>query len=57
VMSIYMVAFRGGMPIGSLIGGWLANTTSAPTVLTINGILMSLVAAWFLLKNPEVRAL
>jgi predicted MFS family arabinose efflux permease len=57
VMSIYMVAFRGGMPIGSLIGGWLANMTGAPTVLTINGILMSLVAAWFLLKNPEVRAL
>jgi predicted MFS family arabinose efflux permease len=57
VMSIYMVAFRGGMPIGSLIGGWIANMTGAPTVLTVNGILMSLVAAWFLLKNPDVRAL
>jgi MFS family permease len=57
VMSIYMVAFRGGMPLGSLVGGWLANTTSAPMVLTINGILMSIVAAWFLLKNPDVRAL
>ena len=57
VMSIYMVAFRGGMPIGSLVGGWLANTTSAPTVLTVNGMLLSLVAAWFLLKNAEVRQL
>ena len=25
VMSIYMVAFRGGMPLGSLVGGWIAN--------------------------------
>ena len=57
VMSIYMVAFRGGMPIGSLAGGWLANATSAPAVLTVNGLLLSAVAAWFLLKNAEVRQL
>ena len=57
VMSIYMVAFRGGMPIGSLVGGWLANATSAPAVLTVNGLLLSAVAAWFLLKNAEVRQL
>ncbi len=30
VMSIYMVAFRGGMPLGSLVGGWIATLTSAP---------------------------
>ena len=30
VMSIYMVAFRGGMPLGSLVAGWLATLTSAP---------------------------
>ncbi len=30
VMSLYMVAFRGGMPLGSLAGGWLATLTSAP---------------------------
>ena len=57
VMSIYMVAFRGGMPLGSLVGGWLANMTNAPAVLTVNGVLFSLVAAWFLLKNPQVREL
>jgi MFS family permease len=57
VMSIYMVAFRGGMPLGSLVGGWLANISSAPTVLTVNGILLSIVAAWFLNKSAEVRAL
>jgi predicted MFS family arabinose efflux permease len=57
VMSIYMVAFRGGMPLGSLAAGWIANMTSAPTILTINGILLSLIAAWFLLRSYGVREL
>ena len=57
VMSIYMVAFRGGMPLGSLVSGWIASITSAPTVLTVNGILLSCVAAWFLLKSHGVREL
>ena len=57
VMSIYMVAFRGGMPIGSLAAGYAATFASAPTVLTVNGVLMSLVAAWFLLKRAGVREL
>jgi MFS family permease len=57
VMSIYMVAFRGGMPVGSLIGGWLATLTSAPAVLFVNGVLLTVVAAWFLLKSHGVREL
>jgi predicted MFS family arabinose efflux permease len=57
VMSIYMVAFRGGMPLGSLAGGYAATLTSAPAVLTVNGMLLSLAAAWFLLKREGVREL
>ena len=57
VMSIYMLAFRGGMPLGSLVSGWLATLTSAPTVLIVNGVLLSLVAGWFLLNNRGVREL
>jgi MFS family permease len=57
VMSIYMLAFRGGMPLGSLVSGWLATVTSAPTVLIVNGVLLSIVAAWFLLNRPGVREL
>ena len=57
VMSIYMVAFRGGMPLGSLAGGYAATLTSAPTVLMVNGVLLSLAAAWFLLKREGVREL
>ena len=33
VVSIYMVAFRGGMPLGSLWGGYAASLSSAPYVL------------------------
>ena len=33
VVSIYMVAFRGGMPLGSLAGGYAASLTSVPVVL------------------------
>jgi MFS family permease len=57
VMSLYMVAFRGGMPLGSLVGGWLANIAGAPTVLTVNGLLLSTVAVTFLVKNRQIREL
>jgi MFS family permease len=57
VMSIYMVAFRGGMPIGSLAAGWLATLTSAPAVLIVNGMLLTAVATWFLLHSHGVREL
>jgi MFS family permease len=57
VMSIYMVAFRGGMPLGSLAAGWVATLAGAPAVLMANGILLTAVAAWFLLKSHGVREL
>ena len=57
VMSIYMVAFRGGMPLGSLAAGWMATGVSAPVVLIANGILLTGVASWFLLHSHGVREL
>jgi MFS family permease len=57
VVSIYMVAFRGGMPLGSLASGFAASLLSVPTVLAINGALVSLVALYFLLKSHGVREL
>jgi len=57
VMSIYMVAFRGGMPLGSLVAGSIASRTSAPVVLTVNGLLLAIVASWFLVKGHGVREL
>jgi MFS family permease len=57
VMSIYMVAFRGGMPLGSLAAGYAASITSAPLVLEVNGVLIMCVAIYFLIKSHGVREL
>jgi len=54
VMSIYMLAFRGGMPLGSLVSGWLATYFGAPLVIGINGALLIVVAAYFLTRNHGV---
>jgi predicted MFS family arabinose efflux permease len=55
VMSIYMVAFRGGMPLGSLASGFAATIFSVPVVLATNGLLVTAVAIYFLFKSHGVR--
>jgi len=57
VVSIYMVAFRGGMPLGSLAAGYAASRSSAPLVLGTNGILILGVALYFLTRSHGVREL
>ena len=52
-----MVAFRGGMPLGSLATGYISTFSSVPTVLAINGVLVSLVAMYFLVRSHGVREL
>ena len=54
VMSIYMIAFRGGMPLGSLVSGYLATYLGAPLVIGINGALLVGVAVYFLTRNHGV---
>jgi MFS family permease len=49
VMSIFMLAFRGGMPLGSLAAGYMAQRLSISTSLAINGAVLALVALSFLL--------
>jgi MFS family permease len=57
VMSIYMVAFRGGMPLGSLVAGYAASRTSAAAVLEVNGMLILAVSIYFLIRSHGVREL
>lgn len=57
VVSIYMLAFRGGMPLGSLAAGYVATLVSAPVTLMANGILMAIVAVYYLVKSHGVREL
>jgi MFS family permease len=56
VVSIYMVAFRGGSPLGGLASGWLVTQVgSAPKVLLVNGIALSLVAVFFLIRGHGLK--
>jgi len=48
VVSIYMMALRGGGPIGGLVAGALADRFSASSVMAVNGAVLAVVAAWFL---------
>jgi predicted MFS family arabinose efflux permease len=57
VMSVYNVAFRGGMPMGNLATGWLVPIFSAPVVLSVNGALLLILALYFLLSESSVAAL
>ena len=49
IMSVYMIAFRGGMPLGSLVTGFLANHIPPAVVLAGNGACLSLIGAISLL--------
>src|SRR5262245_9138735 len=55
VMSIFMLALRGGMPLGSLVSGYLATWISPSLVISINGVLLIVVACYFLASNSGVR--
>jgi predicted MFS family arabinose efflux permease len=57
VISVQNVAFRGGMPVGSLVVGALVKQFTAPTVLTWNGVLLTLLALYFLLVHRKVATL
>ena len=57
VMSVYNCAFRGGMPMGNLVTGWLVPAFTAPVVLGVNGLLLVIVAGYFLGVQRRVAAL
>jgi len=57
VMSVYNVAFRGGMPFGSFASGRLIESYSAPYVLAANGFLLVVLSAVFLFTQKQVRRL
>ena len=56
VVSIYMLAFRGGSPLGGLASGWLVTQVgSAPKVLMVNGITLAIVALFFLIRGHGLK--
>jgi MFS family permease len=57
VMSVYNFAFRGGMPMGNLVSGWLVPIYTAPIVLGANGLILIAVALYFLTMQRSVAEL
>jgi MFS family permease len=57
VMSVYNFAFRGGMPFGNLLTGWLVPMYTAPVVLAVNGVVLMMVGVYFLLAQRRMAAL
>ena len=56
VMSIFMLAFRGGMPLGNLMAGFVAQRWSITTALVVNGIALAVVALAFIIKGTDLDA-
>ena len=57
VMSIYNIAFRGSMPIGSLCTGALAPVVGVPTLVGIYGIILAGLALYLLLVDRRLASL
>ncbi len=56
VLSIYLVAFLGGSPLGGLASGWLVTRAgSAPVMLLVNGTALTLVALYFLIHGQGLK--
>ncbi len=56
VMSFYTMAFFGTVPIGSLLGGIMAEHYGAPRTVLVSGIVCLAGSAWFAYKLPAIRA-
>lgn len=55
VMSVYNVAFRGGMPLGSILVGAIVQRLGAPPVIAVNGALLVLLGCYFLFVHGGLR--
>ncbi|HEX7193243.1 MAG TPA: MFS transporter [Thermoanaerobaculia bacterium] len=54
VMSIFMLAFRGGMPLGNLLAGFVIERWSLALALTMNGTMLAIIAAIYFAKGIEL---
>jgi len=57
MLSIFMLAFRGGMPLGDLTAGWLASQYSPTFALIVLGLVLVGVGAGFLLSPSKVKGI
>ena len=53
VVSVYSLAFRGAMPLGNLVAGFLAALVTAPRVLVLDGLVLLSVGSVVLLRHSR----
>lgn len=56
VMSFYTMAFFGTVPIGSLIGGVVADRVGVPLTVRMSGVVCIAAVIWFAWRLPAIRA-
>jgi predicted MFS family arabinose efflux permease len=56
VMSVYNIAFRGGMPIGSLVAGALIPKFGAANVVGAHGIVLGVLTLYLLFVHRKLAA-
>jgi MFS family permease len=56
VMAVYSMMFMGLAPLGSLMGGALADRIGAPRTVAIGGLAAVIGAVWFGTHLPKIRA-
>jgi MFS family permease len=54
VMSIFMLAFRGGMPLGNLAAGYIAQRWSISFALAVNGAILAVVALVYIFRGTDL---
>jgi MFS family permease len=57
VMSIFMLSFRGGMPLGALLSGFVAQQVSVQAALGMNAVILALITGGFALTRSVVKEL
>jgi len=57
IVSIYGLAFRGGMPLGSLVAGFLVKPLGAPPVIAGSSLLLVLLAGAVYARDGRLREL
>jgi hypothetical protein len=49
-----MLAFRGGMPLGNLLAGFVIERWSLSLALTMNGVMLAVIAALYLMRRTNL---
>jgi len=56
VMSVYSIAFFGGMPLGAFLSGHIAEIVGAKMVIEASGIISLVIAIVFILKSKFLKS-